>query len=149
LINQRLEDAGSLANEVDVIINMSDRAAIDYAFGPPGQEGHPERLAQLAKRWNGFYVGFLDWAARVRSISASPELQKLLELAARFADEPSEKYRQFVDKYVAQVNEFPRLIAAGEPLRIEGSIVLVSPEEAIRDYTAELNYLRSRFRLWL
>lgn len=149
LINQRSDDARSLANEADVIINMNDRAAIDYAFGPPGQEGDPERLAQLAKRWNGFYVGFLDWAARVRSISASPELQKLLELAARFADEPLEKYRQFVDKYVAQVNEFPRLIAAGEPLRIEGSIVLVSPDEAIRDYTAELNYLRSRFRLWL
>jgi Protein kinase domain len=147
LINQRFEDATSLASEVSVIINMNDKAAIEHAFGPPGQEDDPERLAQLAKRWNGFYVGFLDWAASLRGINAPSELQNLLELAARFADEPLEKYRQFVDKYVTQVNEFPGLIAAGEPLRIEGSIVLASPDEVMRDYTAELNRLRSRLRL--
>jgi serine/threonine protein kinase len=153
LITQRFDDAGNLAGRVDSIINMNDKAAMDDAFGAAYQEGDPERLAQLAKRWNSFYEGFLDWAASLRGINAPSELQNLLELAARFADEPLEKYRQFVDNYVAQVDRFPALIAAGEPLSIEGSIILSGPEEATKNYQAELNRLSSRLQakeaLWL
>ena len=143
-IDQRFDDAMSLAKQVSVIINMNDKAALEHAFGAAFQPGDPERLAQLAKRWNGFYVGFLDWAASLKGINAPSELWNLLEIAARFADEPLEKYRRFVDEYVTQVDEFPARIAAGEPLRIEGSINLASPDEVARDYVAELNRLRNR-----
>jgi serine/threonine protein kinase len=84
LITQRFDDARSLALTVHSIINMNDKAAMDHAFGAAYQEGDPERLAQLAKRWNSFYEGFLDWAASLRSINAPSELQNLLELASRF-----------------------------------------------------------------
>ena len=145
-VDQRFDDAMSLAREVNVIINMNDEAAMEQAFGAAFQPGDPERLAQLAKRWNGFYVGFLEWAASLRGINVPFELRNLLEIAARFADEPLAKYRRFVDEYVAQVDEFPARIAAGEPLRIEGSINLSSPGEAARDYVAELNRLRDRLQ---
>ena len=145
-IDQRFDDAKSLAKEVDVIINMNDKAAMERAFGAAFQPGDPERLAQLAKRWNGFYVRFLDWSASLKGIKAPPGLQNLLEIAARFANEPLEKYRRFVDEYVAQVDEFPARIAAGESLCIEGSINLSSPDEVARDYVAELNRLRNRLQ---
>ena len=89
--NERLEEAMSLANSIHTTINLNDKAAMEYAFGAPGQEGDPERLSQLAKRFNSFYLGFLDWAASLRSINVPSELQNLLELATRFADEPLEK----------------------------------------------------------
>ena len=145
-IDQRFDDAMSLAKQVSVIINMNDKAALEHAFGAAFQPGDPERLAQLAKRWNGFYVGFLDWAASLRHVTVPSELRNLLEIAARFADEPLEKYRRFVDEYVAQVDEFPARIAAGEPLRIEGSINLSSPDEVARDYVTEFNRLRNRLQ---
>lgn len=143
-INQRFEDAGSLASGITSIINMNDKVAMERAFGAPFQEGDPEKLAHLAKRWNSVYEGFMDWAADLRGISAPSELQKLLELTARYADEPLEKYRQFVDQYVAQVEALPAALAAGKPLRIEASIVLSMPDEVIKNYKAELNRLRDR-----
>jgi Protein kinase domain len=148
-INQRFDDARRLASEIGVIINMSDKAAMERAFGAPYQDGDPERLAHLAKRWNRVYEGFLDWAASLRGINAQPELQNLLELAARYADEPLEKYRRFVDEYVAQVDDLPALIAAGkvDQLSIRGSIILSRPDEVITNYEAELNRLRSRFQV--
>ena len=125
---------------------MNDKAAIEYAFGAQGEDGNPERLAQLARRWNSFYEGFLDWASSLRRFNAPSELRNLLELAARCADEPLEKYRQFVEEYAAQVDEFPARVAAGEPLVIEGSIVLVGSEEIVQALTDELGRLESRLR---
>jgi hypothetical protein len=128
------------------IINMNDKVAMERAFGAPFQEGDPEKLAHLAKRWNSIYEGFMDWAADLRGISAPSELQKLLELTARYADEPLEKYRQFVDQYAAQVEALPAALAAGKPLRIEASIVLSMPEEVIKNYKTELNRLGDRLQ---
>jgi len=123
---------------------MNDKEALEYAFGATDQDGDPDRLTQLAKRWNTVYEEFLDWAARVRDFDAPSDLRNLLVIAARCADEPLEKYRLFVDAYAAQVDDFSEAIAAGEPLRIEGSIKLDSPHEVMRDYADELARLKSQ-----
>ena len=47
----------------------------------------------------------LDFMTQSLGIDAPSELRNLLEIAARFAYEPLEKYRRFVDEYVAQVDE--------------------------------------------
>ncbi len=147
LITQRFYDARSLASRIHNFINMNDKAAMDRAFGAAYEEGDPERLAQLAKRWNSFYERFLDWAASLRTVNAPSELRTLLDLAARFADEPLEKYRRFVDEYVAQVDKFPAAIAAGAPLSIEASLTLSAPEGVTKDYQAELSRVKARLRL--
>ena len=146
-IDRQFHDARSLARRIESFINMNDKAAMDHAFGAAYQEGDPERLALLAKRWNSFYERFLEWAANLRGLNAPSELRTLLELAARFADEPLEKYQRFVDKYVAQVDKFPAAIAAGEPLSIETSLTLSEPKGVIRDYETELSRLRVRLGL--
>jgi len=141
---QRFGDLASFTRVISGIINVNDKVAMERAFGAPFQEGDPERLAHLAKRWNSVYEGFLDWAAGLRGINAPSELQNLLELAARCVDVPLEKYRRFVDQYVAQVEILPAAIAAGEPLRIEASLILPNPDEDLKNYQTELNRLRSR-----
>lgn len=145
-VDERLTDLRSLALQIGTTINMNDKAAIEYAFGARGEDGDPDRLTQLARRWNSVYEGFLDWAASLRRLNAPAEMQNLLELAARYADEPLEKYRQFVEEYAAQVDEFPARVAAGEPLTIEGSIVLVGSKEIVQAYCDELSRLESRLQ---
>jgi hypothetical protein len=140
-VNPWLDDLISLMNKMSDIINNA--VALERAFGAPGQEGDPERLAHLAKRWNSVYAEFIDWAASIRGASASSKLQNLLGLLARCADDPVEKYRRLVDEYVAQVDALPAAIAAGEPLRIEVSIVLSKPDDKfIKSYETELNRLK-------
>ena len=139
-VQRRLGDLTSLT--IMMTGFMNNEAVRERAFGAAFQEGDPERLAHLAKRWNSVYEEHMDWAASLRRSNVPSELRNLLELTARFADEPVEKYRRFVDEYVAQVDGFPAAIAAGEPLRLEASLVISAPDEVRKNYTAELNRLK-------
>jgi hypothetical protein len=145
-LSVRFKDTVNLAERMTG--NLKDEAALERAFGAPGQDGDAERLAHLAKRWNKVYEEFLDWAATLRGASVPSGFRNLLELAARYADEPVEKYRGFVDEYVTQVDAIygaiPASIAAGKPIRIEVNLVLSNREEVVYDYVAELNRLKSR-----
>ena len=144
-IDQRFSDAVSLARKLSDLVN--DEVALERAFGAPGQEGDPERLAHLAKRWNSVYEEFMDWATSLRGASAPSEFRHLLELAARLADEPVQKYRRFVDEYVAQVDLVPATIDAGETLRISTSLIVSMPSRAMQDYQAELDRLRVQLQI--
>jgi serine/threonine protein kinase len=148
-ISMRFDDLPNLTREMTDLIK--DEAALEQAFGAPGEEGDAERLADLAKHWNSTYEGFLDWAASLRGVRAPSEFKNLLELAARFADEPVTKYHRFVDEYTAQVDgmydAIPAAIASGKPISLDTRLVLSAPEEAITDYTIELNRLRSQLYL--
>lgn len=55
---QQLKGTVNLAQKFAGLIN--DKAALNRALGASGQEGDPERLAHLAKRWNNVYEEFLD-----------------------------------------------------------------------------------------
>ena len=148
-ISGRFDDIPDLTRKMTSLIK--DEVALARAFGAPGEEGDAERLADLAKLWNSAYEGFLDWAADLRGVRAPSEFRNLLELAARFVDEPIKKYRRFVDEYVTQVDgmydAIPAAIASGKPISIGAELVLSSPEGVIKDYTAELNRLRSQLYL--
>jgi serine/threonine protein kinase len=143
-LTQRLRDSVSLAQKFVGLLN--DKAALEWAFGAPGQEGDPERLAQLAKRWNNVYEEFLDRAASIRSVRVPPEFRNLRELAARYGDEPAEKYHAMVDEYVIKVDgiydSIPASIASGKPINV-GVKFILSGQEVMKDYVAELNRLRS------
>jgi serine/threonine protein kinase len=141
---QQLKGTVNLAQRFAGLIN--DKAALERAFGAPGQEGDPERLAGLAKRWNNVYEEFLDWAASIRGVRVPPEFRNLRELAARYGDEPAEKYHAMVDEYVTKVDGIYDSIAAsivyGKSIKIDVKFTL-SGQEVMKEYVTELNRLRS------
>ena len=56
------DDSQRLVSKLSMLLN--DEAALERAFGAPGQAGDPDMLAHLAMRWNSVYEEFFDWAAR-------------------------------------------------------------------------------------
>jgi hypothetical protein len=138
-ISLRANDAQSLMGKLSDLVNS--RVARERAFGPDGQPADPERLAHLAKRWNSVYEEFMDWAARIRGVSAPSEFRNLLELLARYADPPVEQYRGFVDEFVAKVDALPAALAAGETVRLEISLTLSLPDEVTKPYKDEFDRL--------
>lgn len=125
---------------------VTDKAARQRAFGRSFEEGDPDRLAHLAKRWNSVYEEFLDWAASMRGTSVPSEFHKLLQLAARFMDGPVEQYRLFVDNYVAQVDTLPASITAGNELRLEAHLIISIPDEVMQAYYTELTRLENQLK---
>jgi hypothetical protein len=69
----------------------------------------------------------MDWAAGVRGVRAPPEYRNALELLARHADGPIERYREFVDDFVTMVDKLPAAVAAGKTIRLELTLVLSIP----------------------
>ena len=94
-ISMMASDSERLVSKLSMLVN--DEAALERAFGAPGQAGDPDMLAHLAMRWNSVYEEFLDWGARLRGASAPSEYHNLLELLARYLEGyrklNSKKYR--------------------------------------------------------
>ena len=49
-------------------------------------------------------------------------------------DGPIEQYREFVDNYVAQVDDLPKAIAAGDEVRIEAHLTISISGDIMQDY---------------
>ena len=126
------DDSQRLVSKLSMLLN--DEAALERAFGAPGQAGDPDMLAHLALRWNSVYEEFFDWAARLRGSSAPSEYHKLLELLARYLDGPVRQYRGFVDEYVEKVDAVPAAIAAGNKVSLGLHIVISIPDEVTTAY---------------
>jgi TIR domain len=143
-ISRMLSDSKLLASKLSMLVN--DEAALERAFGAPGQAGDPDMLAHLAMRWNSVYEEFFDWAARLRGSSAPDEYHELLELLARYVNGPIEQYRGFVDEYVEGVDQVPAAIAAGNKISLELHIVISIPPEVTTAYGAEFDRLRDQIK---
>jgi hypothetical protein len=141
-ITLRINDAKSRVNMMSALVN--NETAREQAFGLPGEAGDPERLAHLAKRWNSTYEELMDWAARVRGVSAPSEYQHLLELLARFTNEPLKQYRDMVDEYVAKVDALPAALAAEETVVIAIKFTITLPDDVLQEYNAEFDRLTSQ-----
>jgi hypothetical protein len=131
-----VDDVRRLIETLNLVINP---AVQERAFGAPGQSGDADRIAHMAKRWNGIYEEFMDWAARLRGVSAPSKFHELLELLARYADGSVQNYREFVNDFVAQIDRLPSAIAAKEPVQIEMAIVVEVGDEVSEAYHAEFD----------
>ena len=132
------EEASHLSQTLTQMMGQEVQAR---AFGAPGQPGDPDRLFHLAKRWNSVYEQFMDWAAGIRGVRALPEYRQALELLARYADGPIERYREFVDNFVTMVNKLPAAAATGKTIRLELTLVLSIPDEVYDAFMSELDRL--------
>ena len=56
-ISRMASDSERLVSKLSMLVN--DEAALERAFGAPGQAGDPDMLAHLAMRWNSVYEEFL------------------------------------------------------------------------------------------
>ena len=137
-----LARAGQEASHISqTLTQLMGQEAQIRAFGAPGQPGDPDRLFHLAKRWNSVYEQFIDWAAGVRGVRALPEYRHALELLARYADGPIERYREFVDNLVTMVDKLPAAVATGKTIRLELTLVLSIPDEVYDAFMSELDRL--------
>lgn len=113
-IRQNMAILAELADSVHRVLDLNAQAA---AFGGPGaeREPDPDRILHLGRRFVLVYVEFLDWAAGVRATAtASSALRRVLDIEARWANEPVERMREFVDDFVGFTDTLHARLLAGE-----------------------------------
>ena len=138
----------SAANDAIMIGRGIERVlALDaqkVAFGAIGEPGDPARIEHLATRLMSVYEEFLDWATDVRSVGVPSELQDALELAARLAERPARQIREFVDYYVAQVEQVPEQLKQGKPVRLQMTLKIDIDNDVLSAYKNELDRLTKK-----
>lgn len=92
----------------------------ERAFGRPGEPGDVDRIVHMAERLISVYEEFMDWAADLRGTSAGiGGGSDALRALSRWAEQPVEEFRRFVNAYVAELDSATERIAAGEQIKID------------------------------
>ncbi len=139
--------ADEVARLTSTLMQLMSPQAQDAALGPPGHPGDPAQIAHLAARWNGIFVGFMQWAARLRGASVPSDAQPAIDALAAYVDEPIEAYVAFVGRFAVQIESLSRRVAAGETGIVASQVLEleISPH-VVAAFRAELKKLRRRWR---
>jgi hypothetical protein len=120
-ISAATNEAQGYTGNVSKILN---RQSTEWAFGAPGMPGDPENIEYLAKRLVGVYEDFLDWSAKIRGTTTSPNFRPLFDTVSRFVDLPISQIREFIDHYVSECELLPEKLASDDDTPIDLTFVL-------------------------
>jgi hypothetical protein len=149
--NDGLSWLGNKLTSVSRIVANLDRVLSDNAqtaaFGRPGESGDPERIIHLADRLTGIYGELLDWAAGIRSTGFEDDaIQHVAIAEARLADLPIQQLREFVGRYVHQMDGLTAKLLAGENVDLTFSVKIDMAPEALETHRRALQaYGTKRF----
>ena len=143
-LSSAASDAGAIGRGIDRVLAPEAQKA---AFGDIGEPGDPAKIEHLATRLMGVYEEFLDWSANVRGVGVPRELQGAFELAARLTERPARQIREFVDYYVAQVEQVPKQLQRGEIVRLNLALKIDIDKDVLSAYSYELDRLRKEIVL--
>jgi hypothetical protein len=140
------EAANELAGHTNNIERILDTRAKERAFGPPGVPGDPVEIEHLGGLLLDVYENLLDWSARVRGTTASEQFTHLLELLSRFADNPINEMRAFIDQYVTEADTLPQRLADEnhDPIHIVLYLTFTFDERLSAEYNREMKRLTRR-----
>jgi hypothetical protein len=118
-----------------------DARAQVVAFGQPGEAGDPDRIIHLARRFVSVYEEFLDFAAELRSTRVSSKAaRRILDIEARWTNQPVEEMRKFVHDLVVKTDQVTELAAVGEEITIHFVIKLDVEDSLMDQYSEAVDY---------
>lgn len=124
-----------LMTTIQVFEDLLDQRSQELALGAPGEAGDPDLIRHLANRMTSIYVQLLDWSYRVRAIASSGEEGRAMFRAlSRYADQPIEAIRRFVEQFRIELDELSGLLERGETPRITLEIKFEIPESVTSEH---------------
>jgi TIR domain len=72
-----------------------------WAFGPAGRPGDPDKIRHLANAFVKSYENLLKWAADLRGTTTPDRFRTLYKVAAKLANQPLRQIEEFVAQFAA------------------------------------------------
>lgn len=123
----------------------------EWAFGAPGEAGDPGKIEHLAATITRSTEELLDWASRLRGTVVPRELNRLVELAAQFVNNPIREISDFVEEYCSNARRIPELLSGHvegrPPIELHSELVLTVDEQTTEEYDAEMNRVMRKLRI--
>jgi hypothetical protein len=113
---------------------LGGRGQVD-AFGAPGDSGDPVLIEHFARRLVDILRDLLNWSTGVLALASdSDESRAVFEMLARFADQPIESIRTFIDNFELEMDGLTERISSGENAQIDLVVKFDLPEKITADY---------------
>jgi hypothetical protein len=130
------DDAGKL-------MQLLSPAALEPAFGRPGEPGDPALIEHLCRRFIDVYEALLDWATRFRAARVPLPFQPVFETASRFVDKPLETIREFVQANVRELDRLPERMKNEETITIQMILTLEIDDDVMREFEQRMAALQA------
>jgi hypothetical protein len=130
------------AQIIEVVERHMSARSQKRAFGKPGKDGDPERIARLAE---GILLGnwsLLEWAADIRAATVPQEYRRLYLIASEMADAPLKQFREFFDRTIEELDGLPLAVRQQRPLTLDLVLELKLDDEIMQGYHRELSRLQ-------
>ncbi|MFF2275757.1 hypothetical protein [Agromyces sp. NPDC058126] len=135
--SERLSRLTFIASNIERVISLQAQSA---AFGEPGASGDAALIEHMAGRLVQLYEQLIDWATEIRSLRLPSKASGLAELAVAMTAQPIQAVRDFVHRFVEDLERGLHQLASGEStsLTIEMRLTLEVDDDITDRWTREL-----------
>jgi hypothetical protein len=140
----------SQLNELKLMTSSLNRLftneVLTDAVGAPGVAGNPDKIFHAASRVTRLYEDMLLWAERIRGLAMPEKYYHVVELLARFSEQPINELRDFTFRFAERMERLPSEIgnSSDEPIIIDGKVTFTISDSAVREFNTELESLMRR-----
>jgi hypothetical protein len=117
--------------------------ALQEAVGTPGQPGHPELIAYVARRIGAVFAEVLQWTLNVLMLQVDERFSRLLSLVSRFSEDIVQKLSGYPDWIDEELGKADQVIAAGGKYHAE--LILKLELKMTDELKQELDHIGKTF----
>jgi hypothetical protein len=145
ILGERVSHVSAIVGNLESILSVT---AQERAFGKPGEAGNQILIEHMAQRLIDLYVLLLGWTEETRALRLPDWADQLKEMLAAYAAQPIERTHEFVDEFIANIEELTAKLANGQtgPHQIEMHLKFEVGEELSRRFNEELDRIKRYIR---
>jgi hypothetical protein len=145
MLSERMSYASAITGNLERILAPAAQAR---AFGDPGKSGDPVLIEHMARRLIDLYAQLLEWEEDTRAFRVPDPAKRLKELAASFAQQSLQRTHDFVDEFIASLEQAIAAVTDGEggPITIKMSLTFEIDDAIVRELQNELQRLERLLR---
>jgi hypothetical protein len=140
-ISSQLSELQIMINSLSTLVNAE---VLADAVGPSGHSGDPDKILHAAARIVRLYGDMFLWAERIRGMAMPDEYREVTELLVRFAEQPINEIRDFVQRFGARIDALASAPATGERVEVIETIKFTIPDELVKEFNTKLEALKPR-----
>ncbi len=144
-IEERMSRGSAIVSNLERILAPT---AQDRAFGNPGESGDAALIEHMAVRLIDLYALLLEWAEDTRALRVPDWADRLKELAVSFVRQPLQYTHDFVDDFIANLEQAIADLAAGRkiPMVITMKLTFKIDDSIVREFERELRRVNRHLR---
>jgi hypothetical protein len=145
VMSERFSSAITIARNLEAVVSPDAQLR---AFGDSEESADPALIEHMAARLIDIYAFLLGWVEETRSLRVPEWAERIRELLIAHAAQPIQRTHEFVDEFIARLEQAIANLSAGKSDFEQISIHLKFeiPDDLTREFNKELKRIKPHLR---